>query len=125
MFGLSPLAIKAIVIGLLFSLGCVAIYQWRADIKQTAYDAIFKEQVENHLAEQKKAIKRLEEVNVEKEKALVEQLAKAKELEKKLADLDKEFKLKNFKNLPLDPGLQFTLDQIRQLEAERQKGVAR
>lgn len=119
MFGLSGFGIKLIIAGIALAAIIGAIIMWRNDIKTAAYDAIFKEQVENNLAEQKKAMKRLEESNAEKEKSLAQALAKAKELEKKITDLDQAFKAQNFKNAPLDPGVQFTLDQIRQMEQQR------
>ena len=54
MFGLSNLAFYGIIAAIVISLGTIAIYQWRADIKQVAYDKIFRQMAENELKEKDK-----------------------------------------------------------------------
>jgi hypothetical protein len=113
--GWIKLAAVAIVLGVIIT----CIYQWRADIKQTAYDAIFKETVEAAMEANKKDFARQIDAEKAKREALEQQFENQRQIASDLERFRKSFLSQNFANKPIDPGLKYVFDQIRAEEEAR------
>lgn len=111
--------IKIAAVAIVAAVLIACVYQWRADIKQTAYDAIFKETVEAAMKENQKDFQRQLDSEKAKREALEEQMANQKQIAADLEKLRQAFINRKFDNRPIDPGLQFTFDQIRAAEEAR------
>ncbi len=116
---LVPVWLKvAVGVALVAGVG-IAIYQWREDIKQGAYDAIFKKQVEAAIEENRKDFQRQLDVEKEKTASLLSQIEAQKQIAADLDKLRQAFMAQKFANAPIDPGLKYAFDQIRASEAAR------
>ena len=117
--------IKLAVVGIVIAVIMACIYQWRADIKQTAYDAIFKETVEAAMKENQKDFQRQLDSEKAKRESLEEQMANQKQIAADLERLRQAFLNRKFDNRPIDPGLQYTFDQIRAAEEARKSAAGK
>jgi hypothetical protein len=114
-----PTWIKALVVVAVVAAVGIVIYQWRADIQTAAYDAIFKKTVDAALKQNQEAMQRLIDEQTEKSNSLQQQLNEQKQITDDLTKLKDAFAQQKFNNVPIDPGLKFTFDQIRAAEAAR------
>lgn len=121
---LIPPWVKIAIAVALVTVVVTVVYQWRADIMEVAYDRVFKKQVTAQLAEQENRFKELLAVETSKREELEKQIANQQKIEEDLKKLAEEFRKQNFKNVPLDPGVKFTLDQILRAEAQRKAAPA-
>jgi uncharacterized protein HemX len=112
-FGLNKYLIIGIAAAIVIALGTVAIYQWRADIKQLAYDHIFKEMAENELKEKDKEIKRLKDLETGREEAVKKSVRAQQEAQIKLEALQAVIRGQSLSKEPLSLGYGKALDAIQ------------
>ena len=113
MLGLNKYAIYGIIAAIVIALGSVAIYQWRADIKQVAYDKIFREMAENELNEKQKEINRLTKLNEAREKAIADAIKERDEAQKAAVKLTNYIRTQTYSKEPVSQGLTRALDAIQ------------
>jgi Flp pilus assembly protein TadB len=113
MFGLSNLAFYGIIAAIIISLGTVAIYQWRADIKQVAYDKIFRQMAENELKEKDKEIQRFKDLAQGREEAVAKSIAEKRKAEAQVEILRSVLKGQSLNKEPLSTGYGKSMDLIQ------------
>lgn len=112
-FGLNKYLVIGIAALILISLGTVAIYQWRADIMQVAYDRIFRKMAENELKEKDKEIKKLKDLAEDRENAIKKSIEAQRKAEIAAEVLKSVIKGQTFNKEPLSPGYGKALDAIQ------------
>lgn len=111
--------IKFAVIAIVIALGLAAIYQWRADIMQVAYDEVFRQQVQAHLDQQKKEFQRLKEISEQQQEAFQKQVEDQIKLQSKVDTLNRIITDPGFVNGPTAQGIRDVVEQIRTEEAAK------
>lgn len=105
--------IGAIVVAIVVSLGGIAIYQWRADIKQVVYDEIFREMAKNELAEKDREIARNKLLMEGTERAVADALREREIAQKKVDMLTGLLRKQSYSKEPVSQGLSKALDAIQ------------
>ncbi len=113
MFGLSKYAIYAIIAAIVIGLGTVAIYQWRADIKQVAYDHIFRKMAENELKQKQVEIDRFKSLYEGREAAVRQANIEKEQAQKAAVNLGVLIRSQTYNKEPVSPGLSKALDAIQ------------
>jgi len=113
MFGLNKYLVIGIIVAIVIGLGSVAIYQWRADIKQVAYDHIFRQMAENELNVKQNEINRLTSLAASREKAVETANREKEQAQKAVVNLGVILRNQTYNKEPVSPGLSKALDAIQ------------
>ena len=113
MLGFNKYTIMAIVAAVMIALGTVAIFKWRDDIMQVAYDKIFRKMAEQELKKKDDEIDRLKSLADARQNAVTNALKErdvARLREGALKDL---INGQTYSKEPVSPGLTRSLDAIQ------------
>jgi len=111
--GINKIWIIGAAVAIVVGLGGIAIYTWRGDIKQAAYDHIFREMAKVELDEKDREIKRLNEFAEGKEKAIVAAQTEKRLAQAKVDALTGLLRGQTYAQEPVSPGLTRALDAIQ------------